>query len=746
MTNRPPVAVIEPVKPVRVSSPIVLDGRNSFDLDRDLLTFSWTLSARPAGSAAAIDNSTFVKPAFTPDVAGNYKAALVVNDGSLTSTVSEVTIAVSASNALPTAVIGGPLAQAFGSGATKVVVLDGTGSSDPESAALTYVWRLVSRPASSTAPTFVPLTSATPTLTADKPGRYVVELIVRDGVNDSAPVQATVILYTPNTPPTITLPADQTVTSAVLISLNGASADPDAGDNIASNVWAFVAKPAGSASALNGASFTPDVNGDYLLEITATDNRGFSRRGRVVVRRAAPVGGPVNQPPLVSAGQPQSITLPATASLLATASDDGQPAPAALTISWMVVSGPTLVTFSNPAALATTATFYTPGVYQLRFTANDGALSASSDVAVTVSDSGPVLPAIQNRTISLGSRFQLRLVAGSTNPTATLAFSLPGAPVGALLNPTPMIDWTPATGQVGTHTFTVRVTDSAGRFDQKSFQVTVLNANRPPVLAAQANTSAAIGSAFSRTLTATDPDPGATLTYSLVSGPAGMNMSGATINWTTQGTPYVDYTVICRVTDQAGAYDVKKFVVTPLPSAPPVAADDLYTARLGQTLVVPPAGVLLNDVNPFGGAMTAAKLSNPSAGTVSAFGTDGGFTYAAPPVLPLPPFVPVVKTHIDAETNLSSNPLTADLDQDGKAEIVMTVSNSGVRAPTARTAACCGNRRSRRPGAIAVFTSLAWFPRIRWPSATLTTTGRTKWWRSPTATGHHSNWAGGSWL
>jgi hypothetical protein len=89
MSNRPPVAVIEPVKPVRVASPIVLDGRNSFDLDRDLLTFSWTLSAKPAGSAAALDNSTFVKPAFTPDLPGNYKAALVVNDGSLTSTIAE---------------------------------------------------------------------------------------------------------------------------------------------------------------------------------------------------------------------------------------------------------------------------------------------------------------------------------------------------------------------------------------------------------------------------------------------------------------------------------------------------------------------------------------------------------------------------------------------------------------------------------------------------------------------------------
>jgi DNA/RNA endonuclease YhcR with UshA esterase domain len=96
-------------------------------------------------------------------------------------------------------------------------------------------------------------------------------------------------------------------------------------------------------------------------------------------------GPPVNTPPVVNAGPDQTITLPAAASLSGTATDDGLPnPPGALTTNWSAVSGPGTVTFGNAGAKATTATFSTAGSYVLRLTANDGALSASDDVAVTV--------------------------------------------------------------------------------------------------------------------------------------------------------------------------------------------------------------------------------------------------------------------------------------------------------------------------------------------------------------------------
>ena len=101
---------------------------------------------------------------------------------------------------------------------------------------------------------------------------------------------------------------------------------------------------------------------------------------------------PVNQAPQVSAGPDQTITLPATASLSGSASDDGLPAGSTLVLSWSKVSGPGTVTFANPNAAVTAATFGAPGDYILRLTASDTLLTSSDEVNVTVNPAAPVLP------------------------------------------------------------------------------------------------------------------------------------------------------------------------------------------------------------------------------------------------------------------------------------------------------------------------------------------------------------------
>jgi uncharacterized repeat protein (TIGR02543 family) len=97
------------------------------------------------------------------------------------------------------------------------------------------------------------------------------------------------------------------------------------------------------------------------------------------------------QPPMVNAGADQTITLPASASLSGTASDDGLPVPPGmLTTTWSKFSGPGTVTFGNASALNTTATFSVGGTYVLRLTANDGASSTTDDLTITVNSSAPL--------------------------------------------------------------------------------------------------------------------------------------------------------------------------------------------------------------------------------------------------------------------------------------------------------------------------------------------------------------------
>jgi len=119
--------------------------------------------------------------------------------------------------------------------------------------------------------------------------------------------------------------------------------------------------------------------GTYVLRLTADDGALFSNDTVTVNVTAV-----TNIAPLVSAGGDQTLTLPATAALAGTASDDGLPTPPALTLTWSMTSGPGTVTFTPANAAISTASFSTPGTYVLRLTANDGALSSEDEMQVTV--------------------------------------------------------------------------------------------------------------------------------------------------------------------------------------------------------------------------------------------------------------------------------------------------------------------------------------------------------------------------
>ncbi len=88
----------------------------------------------------------------------------------------------------------------------------------------------------------------------------------------------------------------------------------------------------------------------------------------------------------MNAGADTSTVRPDAATLSGSVTDDGQPTGSTVSAAWSTVSGPGTVTFANPGAASTTATFSAAGTYVLRLTGSDGSLSASDDVTVTVTD------------------------------------------------------------------------------------------------------------------------------------------------------------------------------------------------------------------------------------------------------------------------------------------------------------------------------------------------------------------------
>jgi hypothetical protein len=180
---------------------------------------------------------------------------------------------------------------------------------------------------------------------------------------------------------------------------------------------------------------------------------------------------PVNQPPVVTAGSNQTITLPAAANLSGTVTDDGLPnPPAAVTVTWSKDSGPGTVTFANPAAKATTATFSVAGSYVLRLTASDGALSASAAVTITVNpvpaNQAPVVNAGANQTITLPAAANLSGTVtddGLPNPpaTVTVTWSKTSGP-GTVTFANPAAKVTTATfSAAGTYVLKLAASDSA---------------------------------------------------------------------------------------------------------------------------------------------------------------------------------------------------------------------------------------------------------------------------------------------
>ncbi|HEX6162132.1 MAG TPA: PKD domain-containing protein, partial [Vicinamibacterales bacterium] len=371
-SNSAPVANAGEDRTAAVGSTQTLDGSLSTDADGDVLTFAWSFTSRPAGSAAVLSNADTVAPSFVVDRPGTYIVQLIVNDGTADSAPD--TVVISTINSAPVANAGADQTVPVAG----MAILDGSASSDVDGDPLTYSWALIAQPPGSTA-TLQNATSVSPQLTPDRPGSYVVQLIVNDGTVDSVP--DTVVVSTVNSPPVANAGADQSAFVGDTITLNGGASTDIDGDAL-TYAWAITARPAGSAAVLSdpasvSPSFTIDAAGSYVVQLIVNDGLVNSAPDTVTIST-------LNSRPVANAGADQSVVAGDTVTLDGSASTDADGDP--LSYQWAITVRPagSAAVLSDPTAAQPTFVADRGGDYVIQLIVSDASESSTPDTVSVV--------------------------------------------------------------------------------------------------------------------------------------------------------------------------------------------------------------------------------------------------------------------------------------------------------------------------------------------------------------------------
>lgn len=260
---------------------VALDGSGSSDVDGDNLSYRWSLTVRPPSSNAVLSDDTSVSPSFEADAIGQFVGQLIVNDGQDDSAPDTVIVNVEQGNTAPVADAGADQSVFVGD----LVQLNGGNSSDADGDGLNYQWALTVRPAASSATLDDP-TLVNPSFTADAPGQYVGQLIVNDGVANSAPDE--VVISTQNSRPVADAGDDSTVLVGDTVTLDG-SGSTDVDNDPLSYAWTVISRPAGSVAEISDpASAAPTLLADeiglFVVQLIVSDGQLSSDPQTVTIR------------------------------------------------------------------------------------------------------------------------------------------------------------------------------------------------------------------------------------------------------------------------------------------------------------------------------------------------------------------------------------------------------------------------------------------------------------------------------
>lgn len=279
--NQPPVANAGPDITVTLpANGTTLNGSASTDPDGSITNYVWSYVSGP--SQYTIVNPNAATTSLNNLVQGVYTFSLQVTDNNGASSSDLITVTVIPPPNQP------PVANA---GQAQIIylpitstILDGSGSYDPDGAIANYSWNKLSGPGSVT---IVNSNTPRPSVLGLQVGQYVFELTITDNSGATGTDRVTITVNpAQNQAPTANAGKDTSIAlpSDRIILFGDKSADPDG--NLVSYSWvqlsgpgtAIIASPLGINTEVSGL-----IEGEYVFELTVTDNAGATSRATVHV-------------------------------------------------------------------------------------------------------------------------------------------------------------------------------------------------------------------------------------------------------------------------------------------------------------------------------------------------------------------------------------------------------------------------------------------------------------------------------
>ena len=169
-----------------------------------------------------------------------------------------------------------------------------------------------------------------------------------------------------------------------------------------------------------GITFAPSTVGTgvslFLVDRGFDNNYDRRENDGLLIEYGLPPWIPGNQPPVVSAGPDVTTVVTSPVNLAGTVQDDGLPG-GPLTIQWTLVSGPGSAAFTAPTQAVTNASFSTTGTYTCELSADDGQLTTTDTVVVTVLVTPP--PGTLDRVVVHGHDDAEEVPTGTVNRSSS---------------------------------------------------------------------------------------------------------------------------------------------------------------------------------------------------------------------------------------------------------------------------------------------------------------------------------------